>query len=310
MRRPSFEPFADKHIAGAAKLLGERHAAHSLNEPLLPEVADLDRQVVNEFDNATGSAAIVGGEVVGYLIGRCREDEVGPHIWSGLAGHAAREPELVRDLYAEAASSWVEDGLTRHFVFVPPTTDLVDPWFRLSFCASAALAIRDTAPAHEDTAPVDVRVRLSTPADLPDVANIAGFLDTELNASPSFSSLPILSEEQQREEWSGTWEDDRFVHFVAERDGRVVGHVLLYHRPGGDLRVPADSIDLGNAACEPAMRGSGVGLAMTAHVLAWAREQGYATMTTDWRMSNLSASRFWPRTGFRTAFVRLYRSLP
>jgi hypothetical protein len=33
-------------------------------------------------------------------------------------------------------------------------------------------------------------------------------------------------------------------------------------------------------------------------------------MTTDWRVTNLWASRFWPRRGFRVAFLRLYRSIP
>jgi hypothetical protein len=49
---------------------------------------------------------------------------------------------------------------------------------------------------------------------------------------------------------------------------------------------------------------------MTAHVLAWAKANGFASMTTDWRMTNLMAARFWPRRGFREAFIRLYRSIP
>ena len=33
-------------------------------------------------------------------------------------------------------------------------------------------------------------------------------------------------------------------------------------------------------------------------------------MTTDWRVTNLLASRFWPKRGFRPTFLRLYRSIP
>lgn len=308
MSRLTFTAFAETHIAGAARLLAGRHAAHRLLEPLLPQAPDFGRQVAEEFADATGTAAIADGQVVGYLIGKRREDEIGPHVWSGLAGHAAADPELVRDLYAKAASAWADAGLTRHFVFAPASQELLGPWFRLTFGASGALAIRKTSADGEARPAVDVRVRLSTPADLPDVARLAAVLETELNASPSFGGLRVRSEQQHLQEWSGTWTDDRFVHFVAERDGRVVGHTLLYRRPA-DLRVPENSIDLGNAATLPAVRGSGAGVAMTTHVLAWAREQGYSTMTTDWRMSNLSASRFWPRRGFREAFLRLYRSL-
>jgi hypothetical protein len=33
-------------------------------------------------------------------------------------------------------------------------------------------------------------------------------------------------------------------------------------------------------------------------------------MVTDWRVTNLLSSRFWPRRGFRLSFLRLYRSIP
>ena len=64
------------------------------------------------------------------------------------------------------------------------------------------------------------------------------------------------------------------------------------------------------AASRPDVRGSGAGLALMEAALAWAHEQGYATMVTDWRETNLLASRFWPARGFRRSFLRLYRSIP
>jgi hypothetical protein len=33
-------------------------------------------------------------------------------------------------------------------------------------------------------------------------------------------------------------------------------------------------------------------------------------MVTDWRVTNLLSSRFWPARGFRTTFLRLYRHIP
>src|SRR5436309_15975117 len=128
-------------------------------------------------------------------------------------------------------------------------------------------------------------------------------------SSPSFSTWTVPAENVAKEEWRETWDDEQFEHFVAERDGRIVGQTLLYRRPP-DLRVPADSIDLAQASTEPEARGSGVGRAMTAHVLAWAHAAGIPVMVIDWRMTNLYASRFWPRRGFRPTFLRLYRHLP
>jgi GNAT superfamily N-acetyltransferase len=89
-----------------------------------------------------------------------------------------------------------------------------------------------------------------------------------------------------------------------------VGHLVLYRRPTGDLRVPNHNIDLSHAVTLPAARRSGVSLALTGHALTWAHENGFRSMTIDWRSVNLLSSRFWPRRGFRPTYYRLYRALP
>jgi GNAT superfamily N-acetyltransferase len=302
-------PFAEEHLDGAASLLAERHAAHRLIEPLLPAIDDFRAHVQVEWDAeaAGGAVAVADGEVVGYLVGRRRVDAIGPFIWTHVAGHATREPEHARDLYAVAADRWVEDGVTRHFVFLPAIRDLVEPWFRLSFGASAALAMRETGS--ERAPDSGVTVRLSTPADLEPVAVLDRMLTEHLQRAPSFSGLPLPEPAEFIDDWHNLWDEEEHTHFVAEQDERIVGHALLYRR-SADLRVPANSIDLADCLTEPGVRGSGVGLALTAHVLAWAHENGYPTMITDWRMTNLLASRFWPRRGFRETFLRLYRSIP
>lgn len=301
-------PFADEHVEGAAALLAERHAAHRAAEPLLPERDHLAAEIEKEREGATGAVALEGGEVAGYLLGQHRENWLGKHVWSGVAGQAVREAELARDLYAAAAGRWVEDGFTRHFVFVPShNSELVDAWFRLSFGASGVLAIRETAPE----GPVDagVEIRHGTRADYPEAARLELEMSRAMQPSPSFSGieLPTL-DELLHEEWLDG-DDEEIELFVAERDGRVVGQFLLYRRPP-DLRVPDRNIDLAQASTEPEARGTGVGLALMAHVFRWAHENGYPTMTTDWRMTNLWASRYWPNRGFRPVFLRLYRSIP
>lgn len=301
-------PFADEHLEGAAALLAERHAAHRAAEPLLPERDDLVAEIGKEREDASGVVALEGGEVVGYLLGQHRDNWMGKHVWSGVAGQAVREPEVARDLYAAAAGRWVEDGYTRHFVFVPShDSELVDAWFRLSFGASAALAIRETAAEQ----PVDagVEIRHGTRDDHPEAARLELEMSRAMQPSPSFSGIELQTFDEVLAEWNEEDHEDEFELFVAERDGRVVGQFLLYRRPP-DLRVPDRNIDLAQASTEPEARGTGVGLALMAHVFRWAHENGYPTITTDWRMTNLWASRYWPKRGFRPVFLRLYRSIP
>lgn len=305
-----FEPFREKHLEEAASLLADRQRDHRGREPLLPAEPDFQGLVRAEFEGASGAVAFDGVGMAGYLIGKQDEDPNGPRIWSNPEGCAVREPDLVQDLYAHAAADWVEAGLTRHFVYAPADRDLLEAWFRLSFGASGVLALRASAAAPTESRLPDLSIRLSTPDDLAPIASLAGGLEAALNRAPSFSCLPARSDDALAEDWSDTWDDgDRYISFVAELDGRIVGQTLLFRRPA-DLRCPPGSIDLALAATDPTLRGIGIGTAMTDYVLDWAHRNGVGVMTTSWRMTNLLAARFWPRRGFREVFIRLYRSIP
>ena len=49
--------------------------------------------------------------------------------------------------------------------------------------------------------------------------------------------------------------------------------------------------------------------AVTQEPAASARDAGYPWVVTDWRMTNLTSSRAWPRLGFRPTFYRLFRAI-
>jgi GNAT superfamily N-acetyltransferase len=299
-------PFADEHVEDAARLLAARHARHRAAEPLLPELLDPLAAVEQEWRADGASGVFAPGA---YLI--AAPATVAGITWMrvGIAGQAIEgDPEAMRDLYAAAAQRWADEGQSKHAVFVPSyDARLVDAWFRLSFGASAVLAMRETGS--DDQFDVDVAIRRGTSDDFDRAARLELAMSEAMRPSPSFSELPPQTHAEVAAEWHEDGDDDKHELFVAERDGRIVGHFLLYHRPP-DLRVPGNSIDLAQASTEPEARGTGIGRALTDYVLRWASENGYPVMTTDWRMTNLWASRFWPKRGFRATFLRLYRSIP
>ena len=301
-------PFSDGHLDDAAALLAARHARHREAEPLLPELADPLAPVEQEWRTEGASGAFAPGH--GYLIAAPITFRGITWMRAGMAGQAIEgDREAMRDLYAAAAQRWVDAGHRQHAVFLPAhDAELVDAWFRLSFGASAAMAIRETGTTAEHFEG-GVEVRPGTLEDFADAARLELAMSEAMEPSPSFSDVTPQTYEEALAEWQEDGDSDAYELFVAEREGRVVGHILLYRRPP-DLRVREDSIDLSQASTEPEARGTGVGRALTEHVLAWAHEQGIPVMTTDWRMTNLWASRFWPRRGFRPAFLRLYRHIP
>lgn len=304
-------PFAEDHLDAAAALLGERHRRHREVEPLLPENVDFRAEVASLCAKDGASGAYADG---GFVLGTRLEESWGPNVWIELAGHAVREPELVRDLYAHAAARWVDEGRTSHYVYVPASDDdLVDAWFRLEFGAQHAFGIRELG----DEPPVEipgVTVREAEEGDVDGMVQVGPALNEHQARSPVFSRMRRWTDEETRADILGDLGKPEVGNLVAEIDRRLVGNfvVVPIEMSGAHVGLARAHglAHLGYAAVLPEARGSGAGLALAAASFAWARERGYEAMVTDWRVTNLLASRFWPKRGFRTTFLRLHRSIP
>ncbi len=188
---------------------------------------------------------------------------------------------------------------------VPALPELAGPWFRLAFAHMQAHGIQESG-ASESPHSDDLSVRDGTIDDLRGTPSLVTQIWEHHRQAPTFTGLDVPPVEVFLADWEKTLAEPGTAYFVAELHGRVVGHLLL-EQEEPDLATPPGSIYLAVAATLPEARGLGVGVALTEHALAWAREAGYATVHTDWRVANLESSRFWPRRGFRETFYRLAR---
>jgi ribosomal protein S18 acetylase RimI-like enzyme len=314
-------PFADEHVTDAGRLLAARHARHRHEEPTLApafeDAATAEQEVAKAWrlPDASGSAAFRDGELVGYLIGAPREVDIwGENVWVLEAGHAVEEAEDARDLYALAAARWFDEGRRRHYALVPATdTILVDAWFRLGFGQQQTHGVREVADGPIDI-PAGFEIREPREEDVDALLAVDLALPTHQRGSPVFSEQPLPTEELIREEWHSTLAGSEEKVLVGFRAGQpvacwsVVAAELSKHYQG--LMKPDWASYLAFASTLPEARGTGIGVALTQASLAVAAQQGYAVMVTDWRVTNLLASRFWPRRGFRPVFLRLARSIP
>ena len=314
MQALRIQPFSDQHLDDAAKLLAERHRRHREAEPLLPASVDFRAEIeaIWRTDAVSGAAAVRGGELVGYLLGAPRDDAVwGPNVWVEAAAHAAVEAETVRDLYHLAATRWVDEGRTRQYVLVPATdAELVDAWFRLSFGAQHAHGIREVP----DGGGYPDGVREATEDDVEAMVELSPLLSRHQALAPVFGGHREHTDEEIRKDILEDLASPDVGNLLAEVDGRVVGNFVVVPATATTMHTglarPENAAFLGFAITAPDARGSGAGVALTDGCVAWARERGFDTMITDWRVTNLLSSRFWPRRGFRETFLRLYRSIP
>ena len=312
-------PFTAAVVDDAARLLAARHRVQRRIEPGLAPAFEDDATTRVEIEalaaaaGASGAVALRGGQVVGYLLGAPRGSLWGPNIWVEGAGHAVVDPEIVRDLYGLAAAGWVDAGATSHYAVVPATDPaLVDAWFRLGFGQQHVHAIREAA-GREEAPPSGIVIRRAERRDIPILGRLELALPEHQARSPVFSRLELPSLEEATDEWEESFDDPRYTTFVAERDGLVIGSAIgcsieLSSDHRGIVR-PANAGFLGFAAVLPEARGLGAGPALGRAVIGWAHDAGYPNVVTDWRETNLAASRTWPRLGFRPIFRRLHRAI-
>jgi GNAT superfamily N-acetyltransferase len=317
MRRVVLRPFEPGDLAGAARLLAARHAAHRVHQPLLPQRYEDPAAAADELaevwacDGASGAVALADDRVTGFLLGAPKAAAPwGPNLWVEAAGQALADAETVRDLYGLAATRWVAEGRTAHYVLVPASDRaLLDAWFRLGFGLQQVHAVRPTRTGYHP--PAGLTIRRAVRDDVDVLAELEIVLPAHQRSSPVFSSAPVPAYDQARAEWEQDFDDEDFTTFVAERDGRVVGSaagcslsVSSVHR--GPAR-PDPAAFFAFAAVQPQARGTGVGRALGEAVIDWAANAGYDRIVTDWRSTNLLSSRAWPRLGYAETFLRLHR---
>ena len=318
MSRLEIRPFSEDYLPHAGELLAARHRAHRAAEPLLPPRYEEPAAAAAEVEallaaaEASGAVALRGGRVVGYLIGAPRPNPIwGDHVWVELAGHAVEDAEDLRDLYGAAARHWFEQGWVRQYAMTPAhDPKLLEAWYRVGFGQQHAHGIQTVPDASwpEGTRRAEAR-------DVDALVALTPLLPDHQAASPTFAGIPMTeTPEELRAEILEDLSKEEIGNLVVEREGRIVGsfEAVPVERSSvhSGLARPEGAALLGWAATDPAVRGSGAGVALTEATFAWARERGHDVMVTDWRVTNLLSSRFWPARGFRTTFLRLYRHIP
>jgi GNAT superfamily N-acetyltransferase len=317
MSRVEVRPFAAADVSVVGALLAERHRRHRGDQPLLSaryedaDVAAAEVSAALAAPDASGAVALCDGEAVGFLLGSPKSSRAwGPNVWVEAAGQAVADPEVVRDLYAVAATRWVDEGRTAQYVLVPAhDVELVRAWFRLGFGQQQVHGIRAATPMASLVARVGVRRAIRS--DVPVLARLDLELPLHQGLAPTFSAGEIGSVEESLAEWEADIDNPELAIFVAERDGKVIGSAVAFALEKSSshtsLARPDNAGFLGFAAVFPDARGSGAGRALGEAVLAWSAESGFDSVVTDWRATNLLSSRAWPALGFTESFLRLHR---
>jgi GNAT superfamily N-acetyltransferase len=320
----SFEirPFDSSMLTEAGALLSLRHRRLRAAQPELPaafEEAGAARGAVEAVwgkERGEGVVAVRDGRLLGYLIGDVVIDPLwGRSAWVRFAGCALaldQDPETVRDLYAALGEKWVAWGCFAHFALMPcADAALLDRWFALSFGiehvhGTADLEALDLSPRPD---PPGVTIRRAGPEDRGHLEDLSDVIWRHLVQAPCWGIHLPERDARERVEWGDLVEDPNTRLWLAFCDGEVAG-VQGYdwdEAARADPLIPEQCAGHAVAGTRAPLRGRGIARALSRHVLAHARSHGFRFCATDWRGTNLTASRVWPRLGFRPVAYRLVR---
>ncbi len=316
--------FHEEFLPAAGKLLAQRHRRDRTVSPELPErfeqpgAAEAAIRAALARNNGAGFAALEDGRLVAYLVGDMDIDSLwgrsGWVRWSGCAYDLDAGVESVRDLYATLGAHWVEFGIFDHVTLTPVSDPaLIGAWFSLSFGVEQIHALQDLANLSRSSQaiPSDIELRRAGPADATHLARVSDIIWRAQIEAPVWAVMMPEYLVSNSAAWAELATDEEIIVWLAMRDEEPLAVQGYWTAEADDdnLMVPESCAHMSVAGTRREARGQGLSTLLSEHILSEARAAGYRYCETDWRSTNLQASRFWPRRGYRPVFYRLVRRL-
>ena len=290
--------------------------------PLLPERIQ-DKKAANSFLQALfekskgkGCVLLQQNEMVGFMLGYYDENVFfGRHVWVPFGGIALPHKntfDAFRALYTAAGEIWIKDNILNHYLICPAVNIWMQAAFSLSFGQEQVYAAAPLqAERDEISLPDGFSMREVKPGDAGQLAVKCHWIAERLNQAPVWAPVPDEHMENIRLGYAELANDDTSTTWVALDGKEIISYVCVFPEEIGAIHYLGDpqTAHFAIAATHPAYRGRGIGRALFTHILSIAREQGHDRIYTDWRITNLEASRYWPTFGFEPFSYRLLRRI-
>lgn len=251
-------------------------------------------------DKAIGMGAFVNGELAGYILGLIRIDTRSGRCvitpYEGVAIRGGQPAELIRHLYAEAAPFWLEHGCYSHSAYVPLANSIYyDAFLGLSFGIEQVHAVLEIGEYKPFEGLADVKIRLAGAQDQDTMGRLSSVISNYQNQAPDIG-----------EGFRELLGDEGSLVLLTEAKGEALGF-QVYRSIGPALMVPDSAVELCVAGTLRRFMGRGVGKGLMNAGISLMKDKGYRYITTDWRITNLASSTFWPKCGFRPMAYRMHR---
>ena len=269
-------------------------------------------QELFEDSKIIGFAAYNQNEFVGYLVGEIKGNNGASRYasvpYEGLAIREDQPLNLIKHLYAKVSLLWTQYGCFEHSVFVPLGSSVYyEAFIQLSFSIEQVHAVMSLARYTPFANVGNVAVRIANRDDREALGRMSGIIAEFHNDAPVF--IPILPEElEKRNEGFKSLVDEEDIVLIAEKDNKEVGF-HDYEAVSPDLMKPDEAAELCVAGTYASEMGKGIGKKLMNEGCKVLKEKRYEYIITDWRITNIASSSFWPKCGFNTVTYRMARTI-
>jgi len=316
----AIRPFdRDRHLDAAAALLADRQRRDRAREPLLPAAFENPQPCREQIEQAftspgwKGVVAEANGEFAGFEI--MTTQLIAPtHFlasffpargvslgYAAYAASAGMEYDLYRAMFQPLAEHYVASGYF-DFSVNTPALDLEsrEAWASLGFGRAMTCAVRDVSPTARPAAS-GVELHQAAAEDSDVIFALNDELTLHHARSPIFNPFIRESDEASHDFSRNLLTDPAAnAHWVGYENGRPVG-MNTFMAPFflSPLTVPDKTVYLFQGIVTQDARAGGVGTAILAKGVEWAREQGYEHVALHFASANLSGAKFWQSSGFK-----------
>lgn len=311
-------------ITEVSKLIANRHSEERTNFGALNKIYE-DEKVMEKImmkklkeKLCVSVAAFKDKTLLGYIISDVRSDKVfGRCAWvkyDGLALANGVSPEIYRELYASIAEKWLELGCLKHFIIIPAgRKDVIDSWLSSGFAYEQVFGIKKIIKS-EINHNEDVEIIKASENEKDDLESISGLILSYQAKSPTYAAaLPEMFEEIKQGYGGLVSDDDAHVLLAYRKDNNreLLGFTCGYFDGDDDsnMMVPYKGTELGVAGTNPKFQSNGIGRLLTNRLLNDSLDAGYLHSITDWRITNLKSSVFWPKMGYEAYAYRFVRNI-
>lgn len=317
MKNYDFKSITINNIPAMTDLLIGRQNLESRLFPFLKNSCLNVTYITDKFEKlfvdgkVIGTGAFVNDELAGYLIGLIRIDTRNGRYasvpYEGVTIGTDQPSDLIKYLYAKASVLWLEQGCFEHSALVPIANTLYyDAFLQLSFAIEQVHAVMNVEEYKPFKGATDVDIRLANKMDSEAMGRMSSIISQYQNSAPVF--IPALPEVVARikEGFKGLVEEGEDIILIAEKDKKELGF-QDYEITAPNLMTPNNSVELCVAGTYPSQMGSGIGKRLMNEGCRTIKERGYGHIVTDWRITNLASSTFWPKCGFKPVAYRMAR---